>query len=329
MILTFLFLLGLVVGSFINSIVYRVETGESVWFIGGSKTSHPEPKRSEDEGSPSFFAPRAKNDDKSRTYHLTRSHCPYCKKELRWFELIPILSFVIQKGRCRSCGRKISLQYPLVELSTGILFLVIFNFQFSIFNQFSILNFQFINLLTINYQQLTISNFIAIIYLLLITSFLIIIFLSDLKYYIIPDKIIYPAIGIAFVYNLFQVSQPKFLENLGGQASFKFLLNPLSAAFLAGGFFLALVLASGGRWMGLGDAKLGFFMGLVLGLANILVALMLAFTLGALIGIALILIKKKTLKSEIPFGTFLTFSTFIVMIFGQKMVEWYWILLNG
>ena len=66
-----------------------------------------------------------------------------------------------------------------------------------------------------------------------------------------------------------------------------------------------------------------------LGLANILVALMLAFTLGALIGIALILIKKKTLKSEIPFGTFLTFSTFIVMIFGQKMVEWYWILLNG
>ncbi|MBA7596522.1 Type 4 prepilin-like proteins leader peptide-processing enzyme [subsurface metagenome] len=99
-------------------------------------------------------------------------------------------------------------------------------------------------------------------------------------------------------------------------------MNLLGAA-LAAGFFLAIVLASRGRWMGVGDIKLGFLMGLMLGFPNILVSLFLAFMMGATIGIGLIIFGKKTLKSEVPFGPFLVGGTFIALFWGEQLINWY------
>ena len=227
-----IFLFGLAVGSFLNCLIYRLEHNQS--FLRG------------------------------------RSYCPHCQHQLDLWDLIPVLSFLFLLGKCRYCQQKISWQYPLVEIFTGLIFLLIFNFQLSIIN-------------------------------FIIAPFLIIIFVYDLKHYIIPDKIIYPAIVIAAIFNF---------------------TNWLSALGVAA-FFLAMVLLSRGKWMGVGDVKLAFLMGLILGFPSILVALFLAFITGAIIGIGLIISGKKSLKSEVPFGPFLISGTFIAMFWGQQIINWY------
>ncbi len=237
-----IFLFGLIVGSFLNCIIYRLEVGKS--FLGG------------------------------------HSFCPYCKHELVWHDLIPVFSFLMLKGKCRYCQKPISIQYPLIELTTAILFVLVFNSQ---------------NLLNTGY-------------LLLTTSFLIIIFVYDLKHYIIPDKVIFPAILTSFLF-LFTTNS--------------LLLNTVLSAFGASFFFLLIYLISQGQWMGFGDVKLSFLMGLHLGFPNILVALFSAFFTGAIIGLILIAQNKKTLKSIVPFGPFLVFGTFLAMFYGELIINWY------
>ena len=239
-----IFLFGLVVGSFLNCVIYRLEIGES--FLTG------------------------------------RSYCPYCKHTLALEDLIPIFSFLILKGKCRYCKKPISWQYPLVELATGILFVLILNYAF--------------------------PNLLVTGYWLLITLFLIIIFVYDLKYYIIPDKIIYPAVAVTFLYRLFAPHQSWWGVGFG---------------ILPSVFFLAIIIFSRGKWMGLGDFKLAFFMGLFLGWSKILVALFFSFLIGAIIGLGLVLSGKKRLQSEVPFGPFLVTGTFISLFWGQNIINWY------
>jgi len=259
-----IFIFGISVGSFLNCVIYRLEIKQS--FLKG------------------------------------RSFCPKCHHILRWYDLIPILSFIFLKGKCRYCREKISFQYPLVEIATGGLFLLIFNFL--------LLKGEF------NFQ-----NFINLVYLLIVSSLLVIIFVYDLKHYIIPDKIIYPAILVVFIYRLFEILN--FDQWNLGLEILKNLQMPLLTAISAGTFFFLLWLVSGGRWMGLGDAKLAFFMGLFLGFPNILVSLFSAFFLGAIIGLGLIAFGEKSLKSKIPFGPFLVTGTFIALFFGEKIINCY------
>jgi len=260
------FIFGICVGSFLNCIIYRLETKQS--FLKG------------------------------------RSFCPKCHHQLGLFDLIPILSFIILKGKCRYCGKKISLQYPLVEIATGLIFLLIFNFYFLIFNQFLIFNFK---------------TLINLAHLLIISSLLVVIFVYDLKHYIIPDKIIYLAIGVTFVFRILDFGHWDL-----GFGILRSLQTPLIAGVLAGTFFFLLWLVSGGRWMGLGDAKLAFFMGLFLGWPNILAGLFSAIFIGAIIGLVLIALGKKTLKSQIPFGPFLVVGTFIALFWGPKVIDYLW-----
>lgn len=252
-----IFIFGLIVGSFLNCVIYRLEHKELSSFVRG------------------------------------RSFCPHCKHTLYCWDLIPIFSFLILKGKCRYCQKKISWQYPLVEIAIALLFLLIFNYN----------------------PIATLFQSITILYLLLVSCFLFIIFVYDLKYFIIPDKVIFPAIITALIYNLFQL--------LATHYSLSTILNFLYAAFGAAGFFLIIFLISKGKWMGFGDVKLAFFMGLLLGFPNILVALFLAFLIGAIIGIGLILAKRKHLKSELPFGPFLVTGTFIALFWGQTIAYWY------
>lgn len=253
----FIFLFGLAVGSFLNCLIYRLETGRS--FLKG------------------------------------RSFCPHCQHILSCQDLIPVLSFIILKGKCRYCSQKISWQYPLVEITTAALFiLTIYNLQFTTYN---------------------LQNLFVVSYWLFVVSFLIIIFVYDLKHYIIPDKIIYPAIAITLLYQLF------WIWDLGNWDLFR--ISDLGFGVLPSLFFLAIILFSGEKWMGFGDFKLAILMGLILGWPEILVALFLAFLIGAIIGIGLIILGKKTLKSEVPFGPFLVTSTFIALFWGQEIINWY------
>jgi len=240
----FIFIFGLIVGSFLNCVIYRLETGKS--FLGG------------------------------------RSFCPDCQHVLSWNDLVPVFSFLMLGGRCRYCNKKISWQYPLVELTTALLFILIFNLS---------------------------QNLLNTSYWLLITSFLIIIFVYDLKHYIIPDKVVFPAIVLALIYNLLDTNY--------------LLLNTILAALSASAFFLSIYLISKGKWLGFGDVKLSFLIGLYLGFPNILVALFLAFLIGAIIGLILIAKGRKTLKSIVPFGPFLVIGTFLAMFLGEQIINWY------
>lgn len=240
-----IFILGLSVGSFLNVVICRLETKETIIY--------------------------------------NRSYCPQCRVILKWYDLIPVLSFLLQKRRCRYCKKKISWQYPVVEIATACLFLLIFNFKFSIFN---------------------------LIYYFIIISFLIIIFTYDLKHYIIPNRIVYPAIIISLLYLL-----------AAAATAYDSLFYYFLSAFIASGFFLTLVLVSKGRWMGLGDVKLAFLMGLILGWPNILLALFLSFLSGSVIGMGLIIFGKKGFKSQIPFGPFLVGSTILVMFYNLYLIN--------
>jgi prepilin signal peptidase PulO-like enzyme (type II secretory pathway) len=266
-----LFVFGVVVGSFLNSVVYRLETNQQ--FLFG------------------------------------RSFCPECHHQLAWFDLIPVLSFIFLRARCRYCQKPISWQYPLVEISTALIFLLIFNFS-----AFA-LGF-----------GIGVAPFLSLVYLLTTSSFLIAIFIFDLKHYIIPDELIYSAIGVVAVYRLFEFCLPTVALAKAGNLGLGILtplFNSLAAAIIASAFFLAIYLITKSKGLGFGDVKLAFLMGLFLGFPDIVVALCFAFFSGAISGIVLMLAKKKELKSELPFGPFLVAGTFFALFFGSQAIDYY------
>jgi len=255
------FIFGCVMGSFLNCVIYRMENKRG--FVKGG------------------------------------SSCPKCKHNLAWYDLIPVVSFLILKGRCRYCKEKISIQYLIAEIATGLL--LILNFKFLILNQFLVFNFKFL---------------ITAIYLLAINSLFVLIFVYDLKHFIIPDKFVFTAIGIVFIYQLFGIWNLEF-------GNYGILINCILAALASSAFFFIIWLISRGKWMGFGDVKLAFLMGLFLRWPNILVAFFLAFILGSIVGLILIALKKRGMKSEIPFGPFLIAGTFIALFWGERIINWY------
>ena len=251
-----IFIFGLMIGSFLNVVILRLKNNEK--FIRG------------------------------------RSHCPKCKHQLKWYENIPLLSFIFLKAKCKYCKQKISLQYPLVELATGLLFLLAFlNVSPPLFKG---------GLGGLN-----------IFYYFIILSFLIIIFVYDLKYYLILDKISIPAIIFVLLFKILNFPE--------------FIIYYLLSACVISGFFLLQYLLSKGKWVGGGDIRLGLFMGIILGWPNILVGLLLAYIFGAVAGVMLILLKRRKIRSEIPFGTFLTVGTLVAMFWGTSIINWYMSLL--
>jgi len=255
----FLFLIaavGLGVGSFINCVVYRVNNG---------------------------LAPLK-----------GRSICPRCKHQLAWKDNIPLLSFILLRGKCRYCGKPISWQYPIVELITGLLAIIIFQ---------------------LSNCELRIAS-----YNLLIGWALLAIFVSDLVYTTIPDEIVFPTMGLVAFFHLAGVEVVASPPPSGPNG---FLGGVLLVALGAAGFFYFLVLVTKGRGMGMGDVKLVFLMGFLLGWPKIMVAIYLAFLTGAIIGVILILIGKKKFGQTIPFGPFLVTGTIIALFWGEKIFSWW------
>lgn len=236
--LPLIFILGLAFGSFSNVLVYRL------------------------------------NEEKAPKFWQGRSLCPQCKKILPWYDNIPLLSFLLLKGQCRFCKKKISWHYPVVELLTAIAFVV---------------------------SWLIVPSPLL---LGMVLAFIVILF-SDLIYGLIPDEMVILLIALG----LGQI----FLS--GGD----FVL-PLIVAVTSCLGFLAVVVATRFRGMGLGDVKLAFAMGLLLSFPNILVALWVGFVSGGVVAVIMLLLNKTKLSATIPLGPFLVLGTLTAALWSKELL---------
>lgn len=239
-----------------------------------------------------------------------RSYCDNCKKTLKWYDLIPLISFVILRRKCRYCQEKISWQYPLVELATGLLFLIIFS-RFADFT-------------------LTSKYFFVFTYLVYIVGVLLVIFVIDIKYFIVPDKIILPAIIISILLSLvlpFNSMSPVTASSVAGDyfiqkpalsASF---LDSLFGIFFIGAIFLTLFLVSRGKWLGFGDVKFGILAGIIGGFKGTITIFLLTFFSAALVGIILLLFCGAKLKTKIPLASFMSAATLFVILSKFNFLE--------
>ena len=242
-------LLGLLIGSFLNVVIYRVPRGESIVTPG--------------------------------------SHCPACGHALRAWELIPVISFLIQKRQCRSCQARISWRYPIVELLTGTLFF--FTARLSLSTE------------THPARMLLNLVFVAV---LLALSFI------DLDTFRLPDVLTLPLLGLGILGAFLIPGNPSGWESV---------LSALGAGGLF--WFIARVYPQG---MGFGDVKLVAAMGAFLGFPSIFLAVFMGSFVGALVGIFLLLTGQKRFRQQIPFGPYLALGAIFTLFWGTQVFDWYW-----
>lgn len=212
---------------------------------------------------------------------LGRSHCDYCKKSLSPFDLVPIVSYFVLQGKCRYCKKPLSLFYPIIEITTGLLFVVLY----------------------LASQGETLQT----VFNILLTSSLLVIFFADLKYGIIPDKILLFLTIITLPYLFFSNSN---------------LIAHIFSAAGAFAFFLIIYLATKGRGIGFGDVKFSAVLGLTLGFPQIIIALYLSFLTGSVASIILILWGKKRLKGDtISFGPFMVAGAILSILFSKELIS--------
>lgn len=235
-----------------------------------------------------------------------RSHCDHCKKDLAWYDLMPILSYVYLGARCRYCGKKLSFSYPLVEAITGVMFVfvVMRGLGPTSPDLVGVRGVKDIGgeLLSIHTQTL------ALLALLGILSCGIVIFFSDLKYQVIPDSIEVSLFAFSFLFLITEGVTPKVF------------LVQVVAAFVVTLPILLLFLLTKGKAMGFGDVKLSFNIGFLLGIMGGLAALYIGFITGAIVGLALIFLGKKKLKSKIAFGPFLIIGLILMLFFADNIL---------
>ena len=259
-----IFLAGLIIGSFLNVLIYRSSIDESA--LKG------------------------------------RSKCPKCHKLIAWYDNIPLLSYLILRGKCRKCTEKISIVYPLVELTTGVIFL-----GWWLYWQDYI------------FSHALRENIAVPVFWLVIACLYLVILMVDLMSYIIPDFASLGLIGLGLGYGIYRVLEAQ----ISGRDFFYTILAAVGMALA----FAGLIVGTRGKGMGWGDVKLVLGLGLVLGFPLILVNVFLAFVIGAVVGIGLIMTKRKALGQVLPFGPFLILGAVIAAFYGQMIWNWYFGLL--
>ncbi|VVA44234.1 conserved membrane hypothetical protein [Candidatus Roizmanbacteria bacterium] len=215
-----------------------------------------------------------------------RSHCDYCGKKLNWYDMFPVFSYFILKGRSRCCNKKLSWQYPLIEFITGVIFVVVIK------------------------DSPYVESLTRTVLMLSILSCFIVIFVSDLKYHLISDYILLAL----FIFSILL----KFVTPLSGIHALT--IDILSGLIVALPIWL-IYFVSKERAMGLGDVYLAAIMGFLLGWQAGFLALYIAFVTGAIFGLIIIIFKKKKLKSKIAFGPFLVIGTVVMLFWGEKIME--------
>ena len=257
-----------------------------------------------------------------------RSKCPACHKTLVWYELIPIFSFLIQKKKCRHCGHLISLQYPLVEIISGLIFV-------------------FVPLVLTYDLRPTTYDFLPLLVVgcwLLVFLLFLLLSIIDFRQYIIPDSINLSLAVLGIILIISQLSGVSGqMSDINGQWSFlgyyanlfdfwplsmvngqwSMVINHIFAAFIAVLFFGAIISLTKGKAMGLGDLKLVGALGLIFGWPDILMVLFLAFIIGAVFSVVLLIRKKKKIKEAVPFGPFLVVAASLTFFSGYQIIDGY------
>jgi leader peptidase (prepilin peptidase)/N-methyltransferase len=224
-----------------------------------------------------------------------RSMCPACQHELAGRDLVPLFSWLSLKGRCRYCGRPISAQYPLLELVTAPLFVASYLWWPAAFSAV---------------QTAVFGLWLALL------SGLLALLVYDLRWKLLPNRIIYPlglVAGVMALINILTVSRPLTA-----------MLNLVLAVAVGGGLFYLIFQVSGGKWIGGGDVKLGWLLGLVAGTpARSVLFIFLAALLGSAVSLPLLVSHRLKRTSTIPFGPFLIIGLIIVQLFGASILHWY------
>jgi leader peptidase (prepilin peptidase)/N-methyltransferase len=269
----FVFLFGLIIGSFLNVCILRIPSGKSIV--------------------------------------LPASSCPKCGEAIRPYDNIPVLSYVLLRGKCRGCHTKISPMYPLVELLTGLLFLGCF-YAFGI-----------------SVDAAKWAAFSAIMVVLVFT---------DLRERILPDVVNYTGLAIGLIFSLFANPMDGTALWLANRlfdypppAPVLSLVDAVLGAAVGSGLLWLVSEAyfklRGREGMGLGDVKMMLMAGAFLGLKRTLLTILAGSLLGSVLGIAIILARRKDADYELPFGTFLGAGALLVVFFGTPLVNWYQSLL--
>lgn len=248
-----------------------------------------------------------------------RSACPCCQKTLCWYELIPLVSFFIQSGKCRSCGHKLSWQYPTVELLSGLIFAAV---PFFIHYQSSLSDY---------YRLGSWSIWILALLVLLLISII------DFRHFLIPDELTWLLVffGLALIILQSQIpglifSNQSFLRHyalLFGWPG-NIWLNHLFAALTSSVFLGLLFFLGKGKTLGGGDVKLVFALGWLLGWPDIIVALALSFMIGGTAGLILMINRKKTMKDFLPLAPFLAIGFVLTVFFGYQIINGYFSLMG-
>ncbi len=276
----FLFALGIVMGSFLNVVALRYKPSKFLFDytqIGG------------------------------------RSHCPICKKELVWYELIPLVSFLVQGGRCRHCRHAISYQYPIVELLSGLIFVLVPMYFAQTYN---------LSQVVIAGQDVTWFYGLSLIWTFAFFA-LLMISVIDFHQYLIPNELnvflgILGVGAIVFTRGSFLGFYAPMLE-----LSPEPWIGHVAGAVIAFIFFSLIILLTRGKAMGMGDLKLAAALGLLFGWPDIIMVALVAFVIGSLASIRLLFTKKKSLKDAVPFGPFLAIAAFVVFLFGFQILRAY------
>lgn len=243
--LAFSFVVGVSIGSFINVIVLRFDNLKSV--IAG------------------------------------RSHCPNCKHTLAWYDLVPILSYLTLLGKCRYCGKKISIQYPLVELSTGLIFLLFFA----------------------KFGVSAASLFYAIV-----AAILMVVVVIDIRSQMVPEQFVWAALIISILGGWY------FGQHVG-------IARMIYGIVIGGLPLAVLSIGSKEKWMGRGDIKIGMILGALTGYPVAIFSLMLSFVVGAIVGVVYMKIARKDSNTTVPFAPFLVFAAIVGVLWGEGLVNWY------
>lgn len=225
-----------------------------------------------------------------------RSMCPGCRHSLAWYDLLPLLSWISLAGRCRYCKKCISPQYPIVEALTAMLFVTSY-------------------LLWPDNLDTSVAVSVFAIWLAATVGFVALV-IYDIRWMLLPNKIVFPLVGFGLMAVILRTYES---PNIFGT-----IMSALGGFAVAGGIFYVVYQISNGKWIGGGDVKLGFALGLLLG-SPLLAFLMLFFAslIGLVVAIPGIFLKKSKLNSKLPFGPFLIVATIIVMLVGQRILDWY------
>lgn len=257
MIIAILAVVGLILGSFVNALVWRMHEGLSV--------AH------------------------------GRSMCPHCKHTLSAADLVPVLSWLMLRGKCRYCKKPISPQYPLVELATAALFVASYIWWPEAFS---------------NPQKAIFVLWLAILIGLVALA------VYDIKWFLLPNKLIYPLAILAAAQAVVAIAN--------SSAPLTALLNTVLGVIVGGGIFYALFQVSGGKWIGGGDVKLGALLGLIVATpGRAVLFIFFGSLLGSLVSVPMVARGSLKRTSVIPFGPFLIIGGIATVLFGADVLNWY------